>query len=58
MTLGHRDGAWYSSHMTNNTNRPTASDIARLAASMRTTSFDPTKGRTAPRTTKTKHNHR
>lgn len=43
--------------MTNN-NRPDAATIARLAASLRTSKFDPTKGRTAPRTTATKHNHR
>lgn len=41
-----------------NTNNLTAADIARLARSMRTASFNPSKGRTTPRTTSTKHNHR
>jgi hypothetical protein len=44
--------------MTNNTTTPTAADIARIARSLRTANFDPTKGRTTPRTTSTKHNHR
>jgi hypothetical protein len=44
--------------MTNNNLRPTADNIARLAASMRTANFDPTKGRTAPRTTHTRKNIR
>jgi hypothetical protein len=44
--------------MTNNTNRPTDADIARLARSMRTANFDPSRGRTTRRTHKTKRNFR
>jgi hypothetical protein len=42
--------------MTNN--NLTTADIARIAASLRTANFNPTKGRTTPRTTTTKRNNR
>jgi len=43
--------------MTNNTNRLTPEEIARIARALRTPSFDPLKGRRNPRR-HIKHNHR
>jgi len=44
--------------MTNNTNRLTASDIARIAAAIRTPNFDPATKSAARRTTRTRKNIR